>query len=89
VSDPAEELLDETFEDGQRLRLVRRAGLCEVWRGDALLFGEARRREDRAFAEFALAPLGGRDDPRSRSRALARASSCGQSSTYPGCARSR
>jgi len=58
----SEEILDETMEDGARLRLVRRAGLCEVWRGDTLLFGEARRREDRAFAEFALAPLGGRDD---------------------------
>jgi spermidine synthase len=61
VSD-VEELLDETLEDGARLRLVRRARLCEVWRGDEKLFGEARRREDRAFAEFALAPLGGRDD---------------------------
>jgi spermidine synthase len=58
----AEELLDETLEDGARLRLVRRAGLCEVWRGETRLFAEARRREDRAFAEFALAPLAGRDD---------------------------
>jgi spermidine synthase len=57
-----EELLDETLEDGVKLRLVRRAGLCEVWRGGVRLFGEARRREDRAFAEFATAPLGGRDD---------------------------
>jgi spermidine synthase len=61
MSEP-EELLDETLEDGARVRLIRRAGLCEVWRGNTQLFGEARRREDRAFAEFALAPLGGRDD---------------------------
>jgi spermidine synthase len=56
------ETVEEVVEDGARLRLVRQAGLLEVWRDDALLFTEARRREDRAFAEFALAPLGGRDD---------------------------
>jgi spermidine synthase len=57
-----EELLDETIEDGARLRLVRRVGLLEIWRDDVLWFGEQRRRQDRDFAEFALAPLGGRDD---------------------------
>ncbi len=56
------ELLEETLEDGVRLRLVRRAGLLEVWAGDSKLFGEARRRADRDFADFALAPVTGRDD---------------------------
>ena len=44
------------------MRIGRRAGQLEVWRDDLLLFSEARRREDRAFAEFALAPITGRDD---------------------------
>lgn len=62
TAEQTEELVDETLEDGVRVRLVRRGGLCEVWRGDVMLFAEARRREDRAFAEFVTAPLGGRDD---------------------------
>jgi len=31
------------------------AASLTVWRGDVALFTDARRREDRAFAEFALA----------------------------------
>lgn len=58
----AEELLDETIEDGAPLRLLRVGGALEVRRGEATLFREPRRRPDRDFAEFALAPLGGRDD---------------------------
>jgi len=58
----AEELIDEAVEDGARMRIIRRAGQLEVWRDEVLLFGEARRREDRAFAEFATAPITGRDD---------------------------
>ena len=57
-----EELVDETLEDGEPMRLLRRDGQLEAFRGDRRLFGELRRREDRGFAEFALAPLGGRDD---------------------------
>lgn len=58
----ADEVLDEAIEDGARMRILRRAGQLEVWRDGQLLFSEARRREDRAFAEFALAPITGRDD---------------------------
>ena len=58
----SDEVLDETIEDGETLRLIKRDEQLVVLRGDTVLFGEARRREDRAFAEFALAPLAGRDD---------------------------
>ena len=58
----SDEVLDETIEDGETLRLVKRGEQLVVLSGDTVLFGESRRREDRAFAEFALAPLAGRDD---------------------------
>ncbi len=61
-SEEGAELVEETLEDGVRLRLLRRHGQLEVWSGEVRLFGEARRREDRAFADFALAPITGRDD---------------------------
>ncbi len=58
----SDEVLDEITEDGTALRLVERDRKLVVLSGDTVLFGESRRREDRAFAEFALAPLAGRDD---------------------------
>ncbi|MEO6954642.1 MAG: hypothetical protein ABI321_22780 [Polyangia bacterium] len=58
----SDEVLDEVTEAGAMLRLVRRDDQLVVLSGDTVLFRDARRREDRAFAEFAMAPLAGRDD---------------------------
>lgn len=64
MSEPANEVVEEVEEAGARLRLVRSASGLAVFRGADRLFGEQRRREDRAFADFVTAPITGRDDLR-------------------------